>query len=63
MYEALSSAEMNRQYAEPLPARTVLSLLSTTKGGSKGTASSGSTPVTLVNIPIFPNQTNTSSNG
>ncbi|HEY3692723.1 MAG TPA: hypothetical protein VGL46_20950 [Pseudonocardiaceae bacterium] len=62
MYEALSSAEMNRQHAEPLPARTVLSLLSTTKGGSKGT-SSGSTPFTLVNIPIFPNQTNTSSNG
>lgn len=65
MPEALSAPEISRQYAELLPARTVLSLFSATGPGANGTANSadGSTPTTLLSVPIFPNQTNVSSTG
>ncbi len=64
MLEELSSAEINRQHAELLPARTVLSLFS--KPGSNGDNKGGgatAVPVSLATVTFFDNQTNTSSNG
>ncbi len=65
MSEALSSAEISHQHAELLPARTVLSLFGAKGAGANGTANGadGSTPTTLLSVPIFPNQTNMSSSG
>ncbi len=66
MSEALSSAEINRQRAELLPARTVLSLFSAKGAGGKGTGGTGtgaggSSPIIILPVAVFPNQTNTSS--
>jgi hypothetical protein len=63
MSEALSSAEINRQRAELLPARTALSLLAATGPGSKGTGAGGSPPIDFLHVEFFPNQTNTSMAG
>jgi len=66
MLEALSSAEINRQHAELLPARIVLSLFSKPgASGSNSGAGSGATPATgsVTLVTLFDHQTNTSSNG
>jgi hypothetical protein len=44
MSDATSLAELNGQYAELLPARTVLSLLSAVDAGDRGTPGTPGTP-------------------
>lgn len=64
MLEPLSSTEINRQQAEMLPARTVMSLFSM-QGPQGGTGGKGGGPSLpsgpLFILTLFDHQTNTSS--
>jgi hypothetical protein len=72
MSDALSFAEIDGQHLELLPARTVMSMLSTTggsdRGGNGGTggaggAGRGGIGVNLLNIDLFGDQTNSAGDG
>jgi hypothetical protein len=63
MPEPLSSAEINRQHAELLPARTVLSPFSMQEPSNSGNDKGGAKPANspLVILTLFDHQTNTSA--
>lgn len=57
MSDALSSAELDGQQVELLPARTVLSMFAQGIDGgqaSNGTDSIGTTGIKILNIPLIP---------
>jgi hypothetical protein len=62
MFETLTLAEIHRQHAELLPARTVLSLFST-QGGGAGDRGSGGIGLNVLDIDVLGDQANSAADG
>jgi hypothetical protein len=62
MFESLTSAEINRQHAELLPARTVLSLF-TTQGGGPDQKGMGGIGLNVLDIDVLGDQTASAADG